>query len=549
VVKKNFSVAWYSERVAHFFITIHLMPAVASPSSAAATTTSSAPLLRMVGVRKSFGPTIALAGVDLEVNRGEVLALVGENGAGKSTLMKVLSGAHQPDEGEMFLAGQPFRPRRPLDARRAGVAMIYQELSLARDLSVMENILLGVEPMLGPVVNWTKVKAIARDAMAQVGHPKIPLNEPVGNLSIATQQLIEIARAVAVGARVLVLDEPTSSLTLADIQNLFTLVRRLKAQGLGIVYISHFLEEVKAITDRFTVLRDGKSVGGGRTADAHANQIIAMMVGRNVDDLYPRSQRKKGEAILDIQNLAGVKKPVSASLSLHRGEVLGIAGLVGAGRTEFLRALFGLDAVRNGSVRISANSPGLASPLAESSSSSPSARSTPGQRWSQGMGMVSEDRKTEGLAITLSIADNLTLSKLGPIVFPSRQARDCQPWIEKFPIKCRTPHQPVGDLSGGNQQKIAIARLLHHDVDVLLLDEPTRGIDVGSKAQIYQIIDELACSGKAILMVSSYLPELMGVCDRIAVMCRGVLGQPRPVNQWTEHAIMLEATGTKEGAA
>jgi ribose transport system ATP-binding protein len=484
-------------------------------------------LLRMSGVHKRFGPTIALAGVDLHVDSGEVLGLVGENGAGKSTLMKVLSGAHQPDAGEMQLDGRPFCPRNPLDARRAGVAMIYQELSLARHLSVMENILLGVEPMLGPVVNWPKVKSIARDAMKQVGRPDVRITELVENLSIAAQQLVEIARAVAVGCRVLVLDEPTSSLTRKDIVNLFALVQRLKSQGLGIIYISHFLEEVKEITDRFTVLRDGKSVGGGKTSEANANEIITMMVGRQVEDLYPRSKRATGETILRADNLAGSAKPQAATFELRRGEVLGIAGLVGAGRTELLRSLFGLDAVKKGEIKLAMFS----------------GAAVPGDRWNQGMGMVSEDRKTEGLALQLSIADNLTMTRVPAFVSPAQQARWCGPWIEKFPIKCRSPYQPVSDLSGGNQQKIAIARLLHHDVDVLLLDEPTRGIDVGSKAQIYRIIDELACAGKAVLVVSSYLPELMGICDRIAVMCRGKLHPARPVDQRSEHEIMLEATG------
>jgi ribose transport system ATP-binding protein len=467
---------------------------------------------------------------------GEVHALVGENGAGKSTLMKILAGAISADEGSMRLDGEAYTPRDPLHARRAGVAMIYQELSLAKDLSVMENILLGVEPTLGPVVNWTKVKQAARDAMTAVGHPDLPLTTRVGDLSIATQQLIEISRAVALGARVLVLDEPTSSLTRRDIASLFALVRRLRAQRLGIIYISHFLEEVKELSDRFTVLRDGKSVGGGPTANAHSKQIIALMVGRDVKDLYPRSDRHRGAPVLEINALAGAKKPVNASLALHRGEVLGIAGLVGAGRTEFLRTLFGLDTVRSGQVRIASTAPGQSPPTLLGGS--------PHKRWSSGIGMVSEDRKTEGLALSLSIADNLTLSSLPAFLTPARQALACQPWIKKFPIKCRTPHQPVGDLSGGNQQKVAIARLLQHDVDVLLLDEPTRGIDVGSKAQIYQIIDELACSGKAVLVVSSYLPELLGICDRIAVMCRGILGPARPVKDCTEHSIMLEATGT-----
>jgi ribose transport system ATP-binding protein len=488
--------------------------------------------LRMQGVQKRFGPAIALAGVDLHVGRGEVLALVGENGAGKSTLMKVLSGAHQPDAGEMWLDGEKYQPKNPLQARRQGVAMIYQELSLVRHLTVMENILLGMEPRVGPLLKWKEMWRVAADAMAQLGRPDIRPDVLVGSLSIAQQQLVEIGRAVAVGCRVLVLDEPTSSLTAADIRRLFDLIRHLKGKGLAIVYISHFLEEVREISDRFTVLRDGKSVGEGATAGTGTGKIIGMMVGRSVDDLYPRSVRKPGDVMLEVKQVSGASKPVSASVTVHRGEVVGIAGLIGAGRTEFLRSLFGLDRVRSGEIRLASFSGSAA----------------PAKRWNQGMGMVSEDRKNEGLALSLSIADNTTMTKLGPMVLPSRQDADARQWIKRLSVRCRSPRQAIKSLSGGNQQKVAIARLLHHDVDVFLLDEPTRGIDVGSKAQIYQLIDELACRGKAVLMVSSYLPELLGVCDRIAVMCKGRLGAAVAVDQTNEHQIMLAATGAGEAA-
>ena len=489
-------------------------------------------ILRMEGVRKRFGAKLALDGVELAVRAGEVLALVVENGAGKSTLMKVLSGAHRPDEGRMWLAGEPYRPAHPMDARRAGVSMIYQELSLARQLTVMENIVLGVEPCAGPFVKWREVRRRAREAMAQLGRGDIAPETPVHRLSIAEQQLVEIARAVAVGARVLVLDEPTSSLARNEIERLFELVRRLRASGLGIVYISHFLEEVRVLADRFTVLRDGRSVGSGETASASDAQIIAMMVGRTVADLYPRSPRTPGEVVIELSDIAGIRKPASASLALHRGEVLGIAGLVGAGRTELLRAIFGLDPVRAGRVKVKAFE-GAASPR---------------EQWARGVGMVSEDRKMEGLALGLTIADNVTLSSLGRFVRPAAQAESSREWIRKLSIRCREPRQRVVNLSGGNQQKVALARLLEHGVDVLLLDEPTRGIDVGSKAEIYRLIDELASAGRAVLMVSSYLPELLGVCDRVAVMCKGRLHPARAVGEIDEHAIMLEATAAKEAA-
>jgi ribose transport system ATP-binding protein len=498
-----------------------------------------APLLTMRGVSKRFGPTIALKSVDLTLFAGEVLALIGENGAGKSTLMKVLSGAHTADSGAMIFDGKPYAPGNPLAARRAGVGMIYQELSIAPHLSVMENILLGVEPGSGPMVSWPQMRARALQALREVGRSDINPAARAGGLSIAEQQLIEIARSVALGCRVLVLDEPTSSLTRRDIENLFAMLRRLRAQGLGIVYISHFLEEVRAISDRFTVLRDGASVGEGKTADVTDEDIIRLMVGRNVEDLYPRTHHHPGEVVLSVDRIVGETKPLSASLELRRGEVLGIAGLIGAGRTELLRTIFGLDQVKSGQLTIFT----YRGPAA------------PAQRWDQGVGMVSEDRKTEGLALQMSIADNITLSNphgLGPmgLVFPSRQDAASLPWIKKLSIKCASPRQSVGNLSGGNQQKVAIARLLHHNADVLLLDEPTRGVDIGAKAQIYQLINELAvgdpASGRkpcAILVVSSYLPELLGICDRIAVMSRGLLGAARPVDEWNAHTLMVEAVG------
>jgi ribose transport system ATP-binding protein len=343
---------------------------------------------------------------------------------------------------------------------------------------------------------------------------------------------VEIARAVAIGCRVLVLDEPTSSLAKDDIEHLFKLVERMRGQGHAIVYISHFMEEVKRIADRFVVLRDGRTVGAGATKEATSDGIVAMMVGRKVEELYPRSARMAGEVVVDVSELGGKSKPRRATLQVRRGEVVGIAGLVGAGRTELLRALFGLDRIMAGEVRVGVYR-GAASPH---------------ERWDQLVGMVSEDRKAEGLALGMSVAENLHLSRLDAVVWPLGQFQSTKLWMDRLAIRCRSPWQRVSDLSGGNQQKIALARLLHHDVDVLLLDEPTRGIDVGSKAEIYRIIDELASRGKAILMVSSYLPELLGVCDRIAVMCRGVLGEARAASQWDEHRIMLEATGAGAGA-
>jgi ribose transport system ATP-binding protein len=504
-----------------------------------ATAIEERPRLEMLGVHKSFGTTIALGGVDFNVRRGEVHALVGENGAGKSTLMKILSGAEKADAGEMRLDGIPFSPADTLEARLSGVAMIYQELSLVDHLSVEENISLGMEPTTLGFVRKREANEKAIEALTRLGHPDIDPNTPVKLLPIAERQIVEIARAIAKGCRILVLDEPTSSLTRKDVKILFKLIALLKQQEHAIVYISHFIEEIKKVSDRFTVLRDGRTVGTGLTELTSIDDIAGMMIGRRIEQFYPRSIRSPGEIILTTKDLSGWEKLKSADFTLRRGEVLGIAGLVGAGRTELLRTLFSLDKVRQGEIRIAAYC-GPASPA---------------QRLAQGMGLQSEDRKGEGLALSLSLADNLTMSRMkgmGPVglVLPSRRNAAAQRWIERLDIRCLSPEQRVSGLSGGNQQKVALARLLHHDVDILLLDEPTKGIDVASKAQIYRLIDELATGNqaegkapRAILMVSSYFPELLGVCDRIAVMYRGVMSSARKIEELDEHQLLLEATG------
>jgi ribose transport system ATP-binding protein len=344
---------------------------------------------------------------------------------------------------------------------------------------------------------------------------------------------VEVARALVLDARVIVFDEPTSSLTRQDTEHLFALIARLKARGVSIIYISHFLEEVQRLADRYTVLRDGQTAGGGPVAGTPVEIIIEKMVGRSLQDLYPRVPHEIGPALLEITELAGNPAPQSASLVLHRGEILGIFGLVGAGRTETLRVLFGLNPVAAGEVRLGGRL---------------RTRADPRQRIADGMGMLSEDRKQEGLALTQTIGDNLTYSWLQPYVRAgllnlTRRQAAVRTWLQRLGVRCQGPEQKVVELSGGNQQKIALARLLHQQADFLLLDEPTRGIDVASKAEIYRLIGQLAQQRKAILFVSSYLPELLGVCDRLAVMARGRLSAVRPVVSWTAEQIMAFATG------
>ncbi len=482
--------------------------------------------LLLQDVRKSFGATAALRGVSLAVAEGEVHALIGENGAGKSTLMKILSGAHEADSGRIELDGQPFAPRTPLEARRAGVAMIYQELNLARDLSVAENITLGAEPSRWGWLRRDAMRDTARRALAELGHGDLPLDAPVGSLSIAGQQLVEIARALAGEPRVIIFDEPTSSLTQADAERLFAVIARLKARGTGVIYISHFLEECRRVCDRFTVLRDGESVDSGTMAETPLADIIRLMVGREVSELYPRIKHTRGEVVLKANSTVR-----AASLEVRAGEIFGLFGLVGAGRTELLRRIFGLDALGANHVAVFGHDERATSPS---------------RRLAQGVGLLSENRKEEGLMLRRPVSENLTATRpvaRGGWLFRGRERAVTQQWISKLDVRARDPEQPIGELSGGNQQKIALGRLLHHDAKILLLDEPTRGIDVGSKAQIYRLIGELAAQGRAVLFVSSYIPELLGVCDTVGVMCRGSLANVRPAAEWTEHTLMEAAIG------
>ncbi len=492
----------------------------------------SRPALQLIGIAKRFGATQALRGVSLEVQPGTVHALIGENGAGKSTLMRVLSGAIAPDAGELRLDGEPFAPADPHDARRRGVAMIYQELNLALHLSAAENILLGVEPRRFGLLDQAELHRRAREALAQLGHDDLPLDRPAGSFRIAEQQIIEIARALVTRPRVLIMDEPTSSLTQADVEQLFGAIARLRAQGVSVIYISHFLEECRRIADTFTVLKDGETVSSGAMAGIANEELVRRMTGRDVGDLYVRHRVEPGPVVLQLEDFGAGPRVAGVDLVVRAGEIVGLAGLIGAGRTECLRGLFGLDPVTGGTARV-AGAGGAA---------------TPARRWAQGVGFLSEDRKEEGLMLGRSLADNVTATKLARFgrfgfVAGARQETATRRWIDELSIRCEGPRQAAANLSGGNQQKVALARLLEHPARVFLLDEPTRGIDVGSKEQIYRRIDRLASEGAAVILVSSYLPELLGLCDRIGVMCRGRLVALRPRSEWTEASLLAAAIG------
>jgi len=496
------------------------------------TDSSAAPVLRMVQVSKTYGATRALDDVTFEVRRGEVHALLGENGAGKSTMMKILSGAVTPDSGRMLLEGRPYAPANPLDGLRRGISMIYQELNLAPHLTVEENIMLGREVHGLGWLDRRAMKARVREVLASVHHPEISPDALVGKLSVGAKQIVEIARALLNKSRIVVMDEPTSSLSDEDSARLFEIVRGLKAQDVSVVYISHFLEEVQKVADAYTVLRDGRNVGSGTMDGSSLEDIIQLMVGQKFTERFPHVPHEKGAVAVSLKELKGVRMASAVSLSVAKGEILGIAGLVGSGRTEMLRTMFGLDSLESGGMVVS----GAAT-----------AKAAPWTRIKQGFGLLSEDRQGEGLALPMSLADNVTLSAYAPyrrhgLLSLARQQKAAADWIARLNIKARGPLQKVQGLSGGNQQKVALARLLHQKAEVLLLDEPTRGIDVVSKAQIYEWMGELAGQGKAVLFVSSYLPELLGVCDRIAVFFRGGLVDVRDAARWDAQSLMAAAT-------
>ena len=493
--------------------------------------------LQIRDLAKRFGPTVALDGVDLEVRAGEVHALIGENGAGKSTLMSIVAGALRPDRGQMAVDGRPYAPRSPLEARRRGVALIHQELCLCPHLSVAENILLGAEPSRWGWLDAPAARRRALDLLENFAHPELRPEARVGELPLAARQVVEICRALAADVRILLMDEPTSSFQREEIERLFALIGRLAVQGIAVIYISHFLEEVREIATRYTVLRDGRSVDSGDIAGTSTGHLIAQMVGRPVAGLFPERAPVRGdEVVLAVQDIAAPPALKHASFELRRGEILGIAGLAGSGRTELVRALFGLQPAASGRITLRNRTLGVRGV-------------SPPERLAQGLGYVSEDRQREGLALPLSIVDNLTATRFSACsrawgwLDLTRQRAATRAWMEALRMRATAPTQPVRALSGGNQQKVALGRLLYQGAELLLLDEPTRGIDIGSRAQIYETIVGCAAEGKAVLLVSSYLPELFGLCHRLAVMSRGRLSPARPIEEWTPEAVLATAIG------
>lgn len=495
------------------------------------------PLLRMVGIAKSFGPVKALRGVDLAVFAGEVHALMGENGAGKSTLMKILSGALRADPGgQILIDGRPIAIRDPIAAKGFGIAVIYQELSLSPNLTVWENVSLGREITHAGLIDKTGMRNRCREILTELGVGFGP-DARVGTLSIAERQLVEIARALAFDARIIVMDEPTTALSSRETDRLFALVRRLRAQGIAIIYISHRMAEIYELADRCSVLRDGSYVGTLTREELSAERLVKMMVGRDQSDFYHKDHTGAasfGNTVLEVRGITDGGRIKPCSFEVRAGEVLGLSGLVGSGRTELARLIYGVDKPAGGAVVINGRAVASKGPAASVAA---------------GLVYLPEDRKGTGLFLDMSIEDNINMMVAARDAVPpgirrlavsARRARDA---IRSLSIRARSGKTTVGSLSGGNQQKVLLARLLETKPNVLILDEPTRGVDIGAKSDIYQLIDDLAKAGAAVLLISSELPEIVGICDRVLVMRDGAIAGAVSGAGISQEAIVAISTG------
>jgi rhamnose transport system ATP-binding protein len=461
------------------------------------------PLLSLTAIRKSFGGVRALEDVSLELHTGSVTALIGENGAGKSTLVKILSGVHQPDSGEIRLDGQAVRIAHPNAARGLGIGVVHQECQVFDNLSVAENLFVNTQPRRHGAVDWRTLRARASALLRELD-ADFDGDIPAGRLSIAQKHVVQIARALADESRVLILDEPTASLSQRECAELFRIVRKLRDDGRALLFISHKFEEIFEIADRYAVFRDGVSVASGLLADSSRDELIRWMVGRPVDQLFPKLETTPGAELLRVENLSLEDAFEDISFTLRRGEILGIYGLVGAGRTELAEALFGLSREVSGAVRLA-----------------PDAQAA-------GIALVPEDRQSQGAILPFSIAANVALPNLAALASygwcdAKRENALAREWMDKLSIKARAPEQAVSSLSGGNQQKVVLGKWLARNPAVLILDEPTKGIDVGAKAAVHAVMSEFASRGNGVIMISSELPEILGMSDRMLVMRRGKL--------------------------
>ena len=489
-------------------------------------------MLRMSGISKAFFGVTVLDKVDFSVNEGEVHALLGENGAGKSTLMKVLSGVYTRDSGDMEIQGKAYGNLTPKQAQAAGVAIIHQELNMCRHLTVAENMFLGREKVRGVVLNQREMEAEAAEVL---GRLKIDISPRtvVGDLPISKQQMVEIAKALSMDARILIMDEPTSALTAREIEDLFRIIRDLRASDHGIVYISHRLEELQHIVDRVTIMRDGQYITTMNFADTTIDRIITHMVGREIKEKFPRVTCEKGKKIFEVKNLNAGRMVRNVSFSLYEGEIVGFAGLMGAGRTETTRAIFGIDPKQSGQIFLDGREIAIHSPA---------------DAIRQGVVLAPEDRKKDGLCTKLSIRHNIALpnldllcNRLG-VVSHSKENAMCDRAVRNLQIKTPSLDVDAANLSGGNQQKVVVAKWLARNSRVVLFDEPTRGIDVAAKVEIYHLMNQLKQQGIAVMFVSSELPEVLGIADRVIVMCDGQITGEVMARETTQNEILTLAT-------
>ena len=497
------------------------------------------PLLRMRGISKAFPGVQALSKVDLTLFTGEVLALLGENGAGKSTLIKILGGAHQQDEGTIEIDGNSVRLNNPLKAQAAGIGIIYQEFNLVPGLTARENIFLGQEPSRVCFIPRAQEEEKSRELFARIG-VEINPDTHCRDLTVAQQQIVEIAKALAQDARIIVMDEPTAALTPREVECLLTVVRELRSQGIGIIYISHRLDEIDAIADRVTVLRDGAHVATRAKEDLERHEMIELMVGRSLDKEFPFHECQPGDVRLAVKNLSHGTKVRNVSFELRAGEIVGLTGLVGAGRTETARLIFGADKKDSGTVELDGK---------------PISATSPRDAIRCGICLLTEDRKSQGLVLGLAVQENFGLPSLHQFTHKGLINREQESdafakYVKQIKIKIANHEQSAATLSGGNQQKVVLAKWLQRNAEVIIFDEPTRGIDVGAKYEIYQLIHQLADEGKAVLMISSELPEILGMSNRIIVMNEGrVTGEISDVTNATQEDIMKLATLREEMAA
>lgn len=491
------------------------------------------------GAIKTFGPVVALADGTVEVRPGEIHALVGENGAGKSTLVKILAGVYHPDGGEFTVAGVSANFRNVADSKSAGISVIYQEPTLFPDLTVAENIFVGRQPLgrLG-LISRREMRRLARELFSQLGVPIDP-DRLADGLSIADQQIIEIAKAISLDAKFLIMDEPTAALSSAEVERLFLVARGLKSKGAGILFISHRFDEVFDLCDRITVMRDGRYIGTHNTHEVTDEQVVREMVGRDIATLFPKTEAEIGDVVLRVESLGRVGVFRDISFDVHAGEIVALAGLVGAGRTEVARAIFGIDPYDSGSVTL------LGSPLKAND---------PMASIKRGIGFVPEDRRKQGLVMDLSVTRNTTLTlrhrlaRLG-LISGSRERSAAAHWTKLLQVKSQSLESAVSTLSGGNQQKVVIAKWLAVEPKLLIVDEPTRGIDVGTKAEVHRLISELAGRGLAILMISSELPEVLGMADRVIVMREGRATATFDRADTTPESVIHAATASRRVAS